>query len=220
VTHGLRLKINPTFYGGVLDATSGKGGSYAQLPVDFLRIDHARRPHAHALGLLLATHLRWGEHGKPLRYRARILADWGGIPLGRRGGEAAAADTVAETLDELAERDCIGTPVWETAPGRERGLDDFVTVPASAFVRDRWIHRLAPLPAKSPSIMSGADLRSWRETRGLTQEAAATLLGVTARALRDAEKNRRRPSRKLRAAVEAVERDDAATRKKSGASLS
>jgi len=86
----------------------------------------------------------------------------------------ALGDDEIERLDDEAD-------AAEEAPATEIGWEEF-EVPAALDEQDDGAYEPKPIPSRPattrPVALKGADLADWRKRRGLTQQAAADLLGV------------------------------------------
>ena len=61
-------------------------------------------------------------------------------------------------------------------------------------MRDRTLHEIVPIESlPPPPIVTGAELKIWREQKGLSQAAAAKALGVGDRTIRRAESEPKKP---------------------------
>lgn len=181
---GMELRINERLYSGVR-APSGKVGSnWMPAPVELAKLDHARHPYAHGLGMLLAIRMRWDiGDGRALRLTGRTLLDLAGIKYTERRAGVAWRKLERE-LDALTKVELL-TYRWDADPWT---LAAVCEVAPAGWMMDRVGRGLVPVerpPAFIPR--TGAELLVWRTGRGWSQRAAAARLGVSQQALSKAE---------------------------------
>jgi hypothetical protein len=182
---GMELRINELLYGGVRTTTSGPlGKNWMPAPVELAKLDHVRKPYAHALGMLLAIRMRWDVgDGRNLRLKGRSLLDLAAIPYAERRA-AFAWHKLERTLDALVGVELL-TYAWDGDPW---ALGSICEVRPAGWMMDRVGRGLVPIerpPAATPR--TGAGLRVWREARGWSQRHAAGKLGVSQSTLSKAE---------------------------------
>jgi DNA-binding XRE family transcriptional regulator len=191
---GFELEIARPLYEGIRgdDGTLGTNW-YPQSPLARY-VDERHDAGALRLGLTLGFQFRraWAD-GKPIvTLKGQTALTKAGIALSaRRPGEAwAALERALNTLRDLPEP-AIGGWRWrDTARQAEALLEIW---PAD-WQRDRTLLGITPLePRSAEALLTGADLRAYRVRHGLTQDALATRLSVTARTLREAERHPERP---------------------------
>jgi hypothetical protein len=183
---GMELRINEWLYHGVRDPKTGALGSdWYPAPIELAQIDHVRFPYAIVLGLVLPMRWRWdlGTRDHCALSGANLLAT-AGIKLSK-GKPGRAWETLRRNLDELQRRGGLGRYEWDGAPWTFAAV---CRLYPPQWVRDRTVHGLRPyeLPPPPP-VLTGAELRAWRKTKGWTQAAAAERLGVSVRTIKRAE---------------------------------
>jgi hypothetical protein len=181
---GMELKINELLYRGVRTPGGTVGTNWMPAPVELAKLDHARHPYAHGLGMLLAIRMRWDiGDGRALRLTGRKLLDLAGIPYAERRAVEAWRKLKRE-LDALTKVELL-TYRWDAAPWTLAGVCE---VAPAGWMMDRVGRGLVPVerpPADIPR--TGAELLEWRTARGWSQRAAAGRLGVSQQALSKAE---------------------------------
>jgi len=176
-----------------IDLETGEIGSdWYPAPIELAQIDHRRFPYAIALGLILAMRWRWdwldGRDHCPLS--GEKLLEAAGIPLSRKN-PGKTWDTLRHTLEELKRRDALGRYEWTGEPWTLAGICRLYPPP---WARERTVHGLTPIEAiPPPQIVTGAELRAWRERKGWTQQQTATALGVSLKTLKRAEQTPSEP---------------------------
>ncbi len=202
VLEGMQLHIHPWLYRGVRDLETGEIGSdWYPAPIELAQIDHRRFPYAIALGLILAMRWRWdwldGRDHCPLS--GEKLLDAVGLLLSRKDPGRTWA-TLRHTLDELQRREALGRYEWNGEPWTLAGICRLYPPP---WARERTVHGLTPIEAlPPPQIVTGAELRAWRERKGWTQQQASTALSVGLRTIERAESAADKPLGKtLREAI-------------------
>lgn len=203
-TGGAGLEINRLLYSGVREFKTGATGrNYFPTSPELPKIDHARFPYAHALGLLLPIRfrLRLGKGETALKISGEKILKMGGIPYNpRRNIEA--WDTLEGTLAELQRRECLGS--WEWLTGR-RTLQGILQLHPQEWALDRWrgVRQIEkPTP---PNVRTGAELKAWRTKMGWTQEECGKRLGYNKMSIYLAEKDPTRElSPRLAASIRAV----------------
>jgi len=184
---GLELVIHPALYEGVRRADGSIGRLWAPAPSELATIDHARFPHALALGLILPIRWRWdtADGRDSLTLTGQKLLDTAGIPISPNDPARAWA-ALDRNLTELQRVGGLGHAAW--TPNEARTLTSRCQLYPPQWVRDRLVHGIVPaeLPAR-PVLMTGGELRAWRQARGWTQAGTAAKLGVSERTIRNAE---------------------------------
>jgi DNA-binding transcriptional regulator YiaG len=183
---GMELRVNEWLYSGVRDPKTGKLGSdWYPAPIDLAQIDHARFPYAIVLGLILPIRWRWdlGTRDCCTLKGASLLA-LAGIQRSRHNPHRA-WNTLRCNLDELMRRGGLERYEWSEEAW---SLEASCRLYPPQWARDRTMHRLIPseLPAPPP-IMTGTELRKWRDKKGWSQTETAKSLGVSERTIRLAE---------------------------------
>jgi len=187
---GATLAINPALYSGVRDDSGKLGSHFVPLPAAVVTISDARYPHAHVLAALLGIRGLWDlKRGKTdLVIQANNLLNRGGFNTqDLRNDPGRVYGRLEKHLDELQRVGAIGAWQWD---GPARQLGTMVRIATAQHVVDRVLHKVHPeLPAAHlPTILTGSELRAWREGLGWTQSEAAQRLDVTERTLRNWEK--------------------------------
>jgi DNA-binding transcriptional regulator YiaG len=187
VLDGMELRINPMLYQGVRDLRTGElGSNYGLAPPELAQVDHVRHPHTIALGLVLPIRWRlsWADHRDHVRLSGESLLRVAGVTYRRQAaGRAWAA--LRRDLEELQRIGGLGRWEWESAPETLTGIARLY--PAD-WMLDRIARGVTPLELPpTPSVLTGSDLREWREARGLTQAIAAQMLGVGVATVKRAE---------------------------------
>jgi hypothetical protein len=181
---GMELKINELLYSGVRTPGGEVGANWMPAPVELAKLDHARHPYAHGLGMLLAIRMRWDiGDGRALRLTGRTLLDLAGIPYAERRAVEAWRKLERE-LDALEKVELL-TYRWAADPWT---LAAVCEVAPAGWMMDRVGRGLVPVERPPASIpRTGAELLEWRTARGWSQRAAAGRLGVSQQALSKAE---------------------------------
>jgi hypothetical protein len=184
---GLELVIHPALYEGVRRADGSIGRLWAPAPTELATIDHARYPYALALGLILPIRWRWdtADGRDYLTLTGEKLLDTAAISLSPHDpGRAWAA--LDRNLTELQRVGGLGHARWNQGEAKTRAGRCHLYPPQ--WVRDRLVHGIAPaeLPV-TPNLLTGSELRTWRQARGWTQTETAKMLGVSERTIRGAE---------------------------------
>ncbi len=184
---GLELVIHPVLYEGVRKSSGEIGRLWAPAPVELARIDHVRFPYAIALGLILPIRWRWDltEDTDHIVLTGAKLMEAAGIRIQaqhpRRAWEA-----LQENMEELQQVGGLGHFEWED--GLPWTLTGHCRLYQPQWVRERMVHGLIPPePVALQAPLTGAELRSWRSTRGWTQQEAADQLKVSRRTVIRAE---------------------------------
>jgi hypothetical protein len=176
---GMELRINALLYQGVRDNETGKlGSNYGLAAPELPQVDHARHPHTIALGIILPIRWRlaWGDRVDHVRLKGASLLHLAGIAYSKHD-PARAWDALERDLEELRRIGGLGRWAWEGPP---RESDSIVVLHPPEWARDRLERGVAPLELPpAPSVLTGTELRKWRDARGLTQVAAAEMLGVS-----------------------------------------
>jgi hypothetical protein len=190
---GLELVIHPVLYEGVRKENGELGRLWAPAPAELARIDHARHPHALALGLILPIRWRWdtADGWDHVSLTGSRLLEAAGIA--RSGHDPGRAwTTLARTLTVLQRVGGLGRVEWEY--GSKNTPAGICKLYPPQWVRERMIHGIAPaeLPP-SPSLLTGAELEAWRTARGWTQAQTAATLGVGVATVKRAEASPNEP---------------------------
>lgn len=181
---GMELRINELLYRGVRTPGGEVGANWMPAPVELAKLDHARHPNAHGLGMLLAIRMRWDiGDGRALRLTGRTLLDLAGITYTERRAVEAWRKLERE-LNALAKVELL-TYRWDADPWT---LAAVCAVEPAGWMMDRVGRGLVPVERPPASIpRTGAELVEWRTGRGWSQRAAAARLGVSQQALSKAE---------------------------------
>jgi hypothetical protein len=181
---GMELKINELLYSGVRTPGGEVGANWMPAPVELAKLDHARHPYAHGLGMLLAIRMRWDiGDGRALRLTGRTLLDLAGIRYAERRAVEAWRKLERE-LDALEKVELL-TYRWDADPWT---LAAVCEVAPAGWMMDRVGRGLVPVERPPASIpRTGAELLEWRTARGWSQRAAAGRLGVGQSTLSNAE---------------------------------
>ncbi len=181
---GMELKINERLYRGVRTPGGKVGTNWMPAPVELAKLDHARHPYAHGLGMLLAIRMRWDiGDGRALRLTGRTLLDLAGITYTERRAVEAWRKLERE-LDALEKVELL-TYRWDADPWT---LAAVCEVEPAGWMMDRVGRGLVPVERPPASIpRTGAELLEWRTARGWSQRAAAGRLGVGQSTLSNAE---------------------------------
>jgi hypothetical protein len=193
VLEGMQLQVHPWLYRGVRDLDTGEIGSdWYPAPIELAQIDHRRFPYAIALGLILAMRWRWdwldGRDHCPLS--GEKLLEAAGLLLSRKN-PGKTWDALRHTLDELQRREALGRYQWTGEPWTLAGICRLYPPP---WARERTVHGLTPVEAlPPPPIVTGAELRAWRDRKRWTQQQASTALDVSLKTLKRAEQSPTEP---------------------------
>lgn len=192
---GMQLTINPLLYAGVREASGKLGRNWHPAPVELAAVNEREHPYTIALGLILP--IRWRlaleeghDHLALTGERALRLAGITYKPSDRRWlakNGAHAWEALERDLAELARIGGLGRLAWDAAD-TPRTLAGRLHLWPAAWQRDRTIHAVRPreLPP-GPAVLTGAELKAWRDRRGLTQTKAAETLHVGRRTIARAE---------------------------------
>jgi len=175
-----RIGVNPLLYSGVrriaANGDPGRlGSNWYPAPVELAKVNHNLHPYALSLGLLLPIrwHLAMAEGRDALRYKGSSLLRLAGIPAKRDGRWEA----LRRDLDELNRIGLLGNYRWDSDPWSNAGI--CILEPAQ-WMLDRTVRGIKPLELPPVVIpRTGAELRTWRTDRKLTQTAAANRLGIS-----------------------------------------
>ena len=186
---GLEFQINTNLYSGVRAPNGEIGHNWMPAPVELAQIDHARYPYAHSLGMLLAIRFRWrlNEQADHLTLSGANLLKLAGIEYeSRRASEA--WEKIRRTLDVLVEVKQLQEYEWQT-PGEPWTLDTMCLLRSAYWITDRAARGLIPeeKPVDADRPITGAELKSWREKRGLSQNQLSTRLRIDQSAVSRAE---------------------------------
>lgn len=199
---GLELKVNPMLYRGVRDAKTGKiGRNWWPTPKELAHIDHNKHGPAIALGTVLPARWRMelGQSNKThIDLKGDSLLRASGLPY-RQQDVVATWRSVERNLNELQRRGGLESWHWEGTPD----LGTVCRLHAPQWAVDRIAHGVPPKEKKpAPTALTGAELNAWRTRSDLTQNQAATRLGVTTRTIQRAEAAPNKPlSKKVREAL-------------------
>lgn len=179
---GLELVLNPELYRAA--AAGERRALFTQLPEAVLTLP--ARPFALAVMLALLWRYSADAGGSARVSRERLLeyADAGG-----RGGRADVSEALSRALARVAAAfgpGCTFDPVEGGEAYTARPPDAWV-----AAVVDKVPPCLPPSTARAP--VTGAELRTWREEKGLSQSEAAAVTGVSKRTIVRAELDPRAP---------------------------
>lgn len=184
---GLELVIHPVLYEGVRKSSGEIGRLWAPAPVELARIDHVRLPYAIALGLILPIRWRWDltEDTDHIVLTGAKLLEAAGIRIQAQHPQRA-WEALQENMEELQQVGGLGHFEWEEGPPWT--LNGRCRLYQPQWVRERMVHGLIPPePVALQAPLTGAELRSWRATRGWTQQEAADQLKVSRRTVIRAE---------------------------------
>ncbi len=190
ILEGMVLELHPVLYAGVRNPTTGELGSnwYPQAP-GIAQIDHTKRCHAIALGLILPIRWRWAwvEGRDYVTLSGANLLRAAGISFNRQR-QNRVWKRLEENLDELQSVNGLGAYEWEACPWTLGGVCKLYP---PQWAIDRTIHRLTPPRESMPKLLpqTGLDLVTWRNERGLSQAEFAKVLGVHVNTVKLAEKN-------------------------------
>jgi hypothetical protein len=170
-----RIEINPVLYAGA-HRKNTIGKHFALLHEEVLSLDGSTL----RLAVLLGFDFRIArDEGGRVRRSTRVLWEHantrGGRPEQRRWGSA--DEALQRALDRLQTLGVIGE--WHRAPGPP-APDTIYEIQPSAAWRDQVLLEVPPLlPPSTVSLpKTGAELREWRHSRKLSQEALSQLLDV------------------------------------------
>ncbi len=187
VLEGMILELHPILYAGVRNPTTGELGSnwYPQAP-GIPRIDHTKRPHAIALGLILPIRWRWAwlEGRDFIGLSGSSLLRAAGIQYNKHE-PGRTWKRLKDNLDELQRVDGLGSYEWSEYPWTLAGV---CKLRPPQWARDRTIHGLVPpevMPRQLPT--TGSELVLWRKKRGISQVQLAKELNVGLRTVKRAE---------------------------------
>ena len=183
---GLELMIHPVLYEGVRAENGELGSLWAPAPMELARIDHVRHPHALALGLILPIRWRWDalDNEGTLTITGERLLETAGIRYTQHDAKRAWT-SLQRDLDELRRIGGLGRIEWLSAPFT---LDGVCQLHPPQWFRDRVRHKVRPAESQmTVRVLTGGDLETWRKSQGLTQEALAERLGLSARTVMRAE---------------------------------
>jgi DNA-binding XRE family transcriptional regulator len=183
---GMTLEIHPLLYSGVRDSKSGTiGRNWYPQSATVPKLDHRKHAPAVALGIILPIRWRWifGDGRSSVEYRASNVLRLAGIEYAARRAERIWTSLERE-LDLLCSIGALGSYAW---CGPRHRLDSNIELRPPQWAVDRVVHALPPVePKRVPT--TGAELREWRERKGLSQATLAAQLGVTDRTIRNAER--------------------------------
>lgn len=190
---GMMLKINPWLYHGVRNSkTNDIGSNWFPQAASVAMLDHVNYEAAITLGLLLPMRWRWNwgdNRASFIDITASKLISVAGI---KRSRLDKAWETLERNLNKLKEVGGLGSYEWLNA---KNTLDGMVRLHMPQKAVDHLVHEvpIRELPAATMPT-NGAELREWRERRGMTQAQVATLLGVS---LNTVEKSEGKPDKQL-----------------------
>jgi DNA-binding XRE family transcriptional regulator len=200
---GMELQMNPLLYSGVRNQeTKRLGCNWWPASPELPQIDHIRHPYACALGLLLPIRFRWdyGDGRDHTTLKGRNLLETAGIAFDKNTPDRA-WKVLARDLDELKRIGELRRWEWDTgAPGLD-AMCNIYPPPRALDIIKRGL--LPERTAPTPSILTGGELREWRQRHGWTQGQTARELGVHPRTIMRAELN---PDRRLGPALRAAVR--------------
>jgi hypothetical protein len=190
---GMELRINPFLYSGVRNPKTGEiGKDWFPASIELARVNPGQYPHAIGLGIILAIRWRWNwrdglDH---LSLTGTKLLEAAGIAFSRTD-PGKTWNTLRNTIEELQRRDGLGRIEWDGEPWSLVGT---CRLYPAQWVRDRTLHEIVPIESlPPPPIVTGAELKLWREQKGLSQATAAKILGVGQRTVRRAESEPKKP---------------------------
>jgi DNA-binding XRE family transcriptional regulator len=203
---GMQLTINPLLYSGVREAGGRLGRNWHPAPVELASVDDKHHPYTLALGLILP--IRWRlalEEGKDhITLKGHNALALAGVPYrARKPGVAWKA--LERDLTELHRIGGLGRWAWDAAD-TPHTLEGRLHLWPAPWMLDRTFHDVKPIERQlGPAVLTGAELKTWRKRRGLTQGKAAETLHVNPRTIMRAEKHPAEPlstalTAKLRAA--------------------
>ena len=185
---GMELRINPMLYSGVRNMETGKlGRDSFPAPVDLARIDHARRPYALALSLLLPIRWRWalwnGKDHLPLS--AGNLLKLGGITYRRRRASLA-WNRLNRSFEELQHIQQLDHVEWD---GEPFNLNTTCRLYPAQWIVDRACRDVTPNERPPMDIpRTSKELRHWRNQQGWSQRDTARRLKVSHQTISRAER--------------------------------
>ena len=203
---GLELTVNPLLYSGVRNHdTKRLSNNYWPQDARLAKINHQRYPYAHGLGLLLPIRWRWAanDNRDHIDVTGSTLLAMAGIPVPAVNPQRAWT-SLNKTLQELMKHDCLGRFQVED---REGG-------PANSLWRlyppkwqtDRVLRHIAPedIWCDTP-VLTGEQLRQWREERQISQANLSATIGVHRTTIARAElRPDAKLGRRLREAMQAI----------------
>jgi DNA-binding XRE family transcriptional regulator len=186
---GLEFQMNERVYGGVRASTGEIGQNWMPAPIELAKIDHVRFPHAHGLGMLLAIRFRWrlNEDADFILISGENLLKLSGIFYDSHR-ITRTWDKLRHTLDELVRVGQLQSYQWQL-PGDPWSLDGMCRIQSANWLTDR-VGRAIHGDEKPPDAdrpVTGAELKVWREKRGLSQREAAKRLKIGHAAISKAE---------------------------------
>jgi DNA-binding transcriptional regulator YiaG len=175
---GVDFGINPWLYGGVRKESGELGENFAWAPAELAGIDHVRHPYAVTLGPVLAIRWRiaYAQDGRDfVKVSGENVLRAAGADKGYKARDPGRTwHAIARDLEELQRLGALGDFEWDGPPGLRSNL----TFHMPTLMRDRMLHGVRPLELTSPVPTTGAELKAWREDKGLSQVQLAALLGV------------------------------------------
>lgn len=191
---GFELEIARPLYEGIRGDDGTLGTNWYPTSPIARHVDERRDGPAIRLSATLPRLLRyaWAKRKTIVTLKGQTALTKAGIALSaRRPGEAwAALERALNTLRDLPEP-AIGGWRWRDTARQAEAL---LEIWAADWQRDRTLLGITPRePTRAEALLTGADLRAYRSRHGLTQDALAARLAVTARTLREAERYPDRP---------------------------
>jgi hypothetical protein len=194
---GTRFRPNSLIYSGVRKESGALGSNFGWAPAELPRIRDNRYGPAIVLGLLLPIRWRWvllNEGKDHLALSGANVLEVAGIRF-HRNEPGKAWTRLDRNLLELQRVDGVGRWEWDEWGEEQKRLPDLrniLRLYPPDWVRDRMLHGVTPLEL-GPAPLTGAELRGWRERRGLSQAAAAKTLAVGLRTMKRAEVEATKP---------------------------
>lgn len=205
---GMTLQYHPLLNSGVRKASGEIGEHWFPASPDLPSLHHVKHAPALLAGLRLPQRWRYAWKDDECTFvdlkHENAFALFGIEGDASRGHHKGRAwETFDANVAALAALPTPGIGPVERVRSTRDG-EPMVRIHAARWMIERTIHRVRAIEAPPPPQLNcGNDLRRWREQRGLTQGALATLLGVSARTVRGAELSADAPlPRKVRDAIE------------------
>lgn len=184
---GMELQINPLLYSGVREVGGRLGRNWYPAPVELAAVDDKHHPYTITLGLILP--MRWrralDDGHDHITHTGESALRMAGIPykahdrqwVAKHGGDA--WRRLERDLKELHRIGGLGRWDWDAADTPHTLAGRLHLWPAE-WVLDRTLHDVTPVERPlGPAVLTGAELKTWRTRRGLTQAQAAKTLHVS-----------------------------------------
>ncbi len=206
---GLRLKVHPLLYSGVRKESGRLGENYFPATVELPKIDHNRFPYATTIGLILSVRWRMAMGGGKfyVRIAGENLLKLAGMKFTRRRA-VECWDRLEANLDELKRRGVLARWEWlREIPGERSGpqtMAGIFELHPPDWTYESWLGAKQIEAPRKPQILTGEELRNWRQREGLNQAKAAERLKAHKSTILRAEQGPKKAlSRKLSKALDA-----------------